>query len=196
MKMALKYTTLLLALGLCAQTGLAQSGTTTGSSTGSATQKSNQASGQYHRMSNLIGAKVQSAQGENLGDIKDVVVNQKGQIQFAVLGMGGFLGLGEKLTPVPWSMLQSSGEKTFSLNADKAKLQAAPTIDSNQWSQFDSQQYTSQIYSYYGVSPEAVGGTGASQYGTEGGTEQKSDTHEKDMHEQDQIGRASWRERV
>lgn len=186
MKTALKYTTLLLAAGLCAQTGLAQYGTAPGSSTSTTTQKSSQTTGHYHRMSNLIGAKVQSAQGENLGDINDVVVNQKGQIQFAVLGMGGFLGLGEKLTPVPWSMLQSSGEKTFSLNADKSKLQAAPTIDRNQWSQFDSPQYTSQIYSYYGVqSPEAVGGTGAGQYGTEGGSEKKSDTHEKDMHEQD-----------
>ncbi len=164
MNTTLKSMTVLLAVGLCApafaQMGSDTSKSTTPSVTAPATSTWGAA---YYRLSELTGAKVTSAAGENLGDINDFVVDQRGHIQgFAVIGMGGFLGIGEKLTPVPWNMLAGSGEKRFALNADKAKLQAAPTVDRSSWSQFDNPQFTSQIYSYYGVQmPEAVGGTGS-----------------------------------
>src|SRR6266705_960081 len=49
-----------------------------------------------YRGSKLIGADVENAQGENLGNIKDVVLNSRGHIEYAVLAFGGFMGMGEK----------------------------------------------------------------------------------------------------
>ena len=113
------------------------------------------------RLSQLTGAKVQSQTGESLGKIDEFVV-QNGQIQFAVIGVGGILGIGEKMTPVPWKALNYTGEKQFSLNVDKQKLQSAPTLQKDQWSQLDSPTYKTQLYTFYGVqSPDAAGGTGS-----------------------------------
>jgi sporulation protein YlmC with PRC-barrel domain len=56
------------------------------------------------RMSDLIGMDVRNARGENLGDIKDLVVDtDSGRVQYAVVGIGGFLGIGEKLSAFPMS---------------------------------------------------------------------------------------------
>src|SRR5688572_27071093 len=59
-----------------------------------------------YRASKLIGADVENPQGEDLGDIKDVVLDsQTGRIAYAVLTFGGFLGLGEKYYAVPFAAL-------------------------------------------------------------------------------------------
>jgi hypothetical protein len=126
------------------------------------------------RLSQVIGSKVESQNNESLGKIHELVV-QNGQIQFAVLGVGGVLGIGEKMAPVPWKALNYSGEKGFTLNVDKQKLQSAPTLQKDQWSQLDSPTFTSQLYSFYGVqAPEAAGGTGS-----QSSTESKSKSSEK-----------------
>jgi sporulation protein YlmC with PRC-barrel domain len=53
-------------------------------------------------MSELIGMDVRNAKGENLGDVTDVVVDvETGRVAYAVVGIGGFLGIGEKLSAFP-----------------------------------------------------------------------------------------------
>src|SRR3712207_1083195 len=46
--------------------------------------------------SDLIGTRVVSANNESIGDINDVIVDRNGQIMAAVVGVGGFLGIGEQ----------------------------------------------------------------------------------------------------
>jgi sporulation protein YlmC with PRC-barrel domain len=54
------------------------------------------------RMSELIGMDVRNARGENLGDVQDVVVDtENGRVSYVVVGIGGFLGIGEKLSAFP-----------------------------------------------------------------------------------------------
>src|SRR5215475_379675 len=55
------------------------------------------------KSSTFVGADVENPKGENLGDIKDVVIDRAtGRIAYAVVSFGGFMGLGEKLFAVPW----------------------------------------------------------------------------------------------
>jgi len=55
------------------------------------------------RGNTFIGADVQNPQGQNLGDIKDIVIDRaSGRMAYAVVSFGGFLGMGEKLFAVPW----------------------------------------------------------------------------------------------
>jgi sporulation protein YlmC with PRC-barrel domain len=56
--------------------------------------------------SELIGTRVVSANNESIGDINDVIVDRKGQAIAAVVGVGGFLGIGEKDVAVPFEMLE------------------------------------------------------------------------------------------
>jgi sporulation protein YlmC with PRC-barrel domain len=56
--------------------------------------------------SDLIGTRVVSANNESIGDINDVIVDRNGQIMAAVVGVGGFLGIGEKDVAVPFKSLE------------------------------------------------------------------------------------------
>ena len=56
--------------------------------------------------SSLMGDDVYNQQEEDLGDVKDFMMDMRtGKVAYAVLSFGGFLGMGEKLFAVPWSAL-------------------------------------------------------------------------------------------
>jgi sporulation protein YlmC with PRC-barrel domain len=44
----------------------------------------------------LIGRSVMNSAGEILGDIEDIIIDEQGQVVAVVIGVGGFLGIGEK----------------------------------------------------------------------------------------------------
>jgi sporulation protein YlmC with PRC-barrel domain len=109
-----------------------------------------------HRASTLMDADVENAQGEDLGDIEDLVLDpQDGRVAYAVLSFGGFLGLGEKLFAVPWTALKAKvGENdTYILNVAKEKLTNAPGFDKNNWPDMANRQWGEEIHSYYGIPP-------------------------------------------
>jgi len=56
--------------------------------------------------SDLIGTRVVSANNESIGDINDVILGRDGRIMAAVVGVGGFLGIGEKDVAVPFASLE------------------------------------------------------------------------------------------
>src|SRR5919199_6085038 len=106
--------------------------------------------------SKFIGADVENPQGQNLGDIKDVVFDRaSGRIAYAVVSFGGFLGMGEKLFAVPWGAFsQPKADKdTFVLDVDKERLKNAPGFDSHNWPQMASREWVTNLYSYYNVPP-------------------------------------------
>ena len=85
--------------------------------------------------STLIGNDVYNNQDEDLGDIKEIMLDMKtGKIAYAVLTYGGVLGMGEKLFAVPWGALTlDTVNERFILNVEKAKLDVAPGFDSDNW---------------------------------------------------------------
>ena len=112
----------------------------------------------WHLMkgSTFIGSDVENPQGQNLGDIKDVVIDRtSGRIAYAVVSFGGFLGMGEKLFAVPWGAFsQPKADKdTFVLDIDKDRLKNAPGFDTHNWPQMASQEWVTSLYSYYNVPP-------------------------------------------
>ncbi|HYG31471.1 MAG TPA: PRC-barrel domain-containing protein, partial [Methylophilaceae bacterium] len=55
----------------------------------------------------LIGNDVANHKDEDLGDIKEIMLDvPNGRIAYAVLSFGGFLGMGNKLFAVPWEALK------------------------------------------------------------------------------------------
>lgn len=101
----------------------------------------------------LIGDGVYNSADENLGDIKEIMLDMRtGQVVYAVLSFGGFLGLGEKLFAVPWSALTlDTVNKRFVLDVDKERLQSAPGFDKDKWPNMADPSWTKEIHSYYGT---------------------------------------------
>jgi sporulation protein YlmC with PRC-barrel domain len=63
------------------------------------------------RASKLIGSRVYGANDENIGEINDVLMDQSGRVHAVVLGVGGFLGIGEKDVAVPMNALKFMAER-------------------------------------------------------------------------------------
>jgi hypothetical protein len=103
----------------------------------------------------LIGDSVANGQDEDLGDIKEIMLDMRsGQVAYAVLAFGGFLGLGEKLFAVPWNALHlDTVNKRFVLNVDKERLKNAPGFDKDHWPDMTDVQWVEQIHTFYGVAP-------------------------------------------
>jgi hypothetical protein len=80
--------------------------------------------------SNLIGATVYNSADENLGTINDLVFAKEGGVEAAVLGVGGFLGIGAKNVAVSFDQIEQTtdadGNLKLILNASKEELDAAP----------------------------------------------------------------------
>ena len=103
------------------------------------------------RASQLIGKNVENARGENLGEIKDLVIDVNNErVFYAILEFGGFLGMGEKLFayPVRYFGQTSAESDKLVLNVDKEKLKAAPGFKRNSWP--DWLTYGKQVDKYYG----------------------------------------------
>jgi sporulation protein YlmC with PRC-barrel domain len=101
----------------------------------------------------LIGNNVYNSKAESIGDIKEIMLDMRsGRVSYAVLSFGGFLGMGEKLFAVPWSALKLDTEnKRFTLDVDRAKLEAAPGFDKNHWPDMADSAWEQGIHSYYGT---------------------------------------------
>jgi sporulation protein YlmC with PRC-barrel domain len=78
----------------------------------------------------LIGATVKNKAGETVGEIKDLHLNKDGSIKAAVVGVGGFLGMGERNVLIPWNQIQTARENDADLvvrtEASKDSLKAMP----------------------------------------------------------------------
>ena len=92
------------------------------------------ASMQEVRASKLLGRAVRASGGGNLGKISDLIVDSSnGRVHYAVLSVGGFLGMGDKQFAVPLSALEVDRRGELTIHADRDRLQSAPTIDAGRW---------------------------------------------------------------
>jgi sporulation protein YlmC with PRC-barrel domain len=107
----------------------------------------------------LVGNDVYNQKDENLGDIKEIMLDMRsGRVGYAVLSFGGFLGMGEKLFAVPWNALKlDTKNKRFVLNVLKDRLKDAPGFDKDHWPNMADQAWAKEIHSYYGTSPHTDG---------------------------------------
>lgn len=99
----------------------------------------------------LIGDPVVNPEGEDLGEIKDLMIDvRNGAVAYAVLSFGGFLGLGDKLFAIPWNRLElSEEEKRFYLNVDKEALKDAPSFDKDDWPDMSAPAWREEIEVYF-----------------------------------------------
>jgi sporulation protein YlmC with PRC-barrel domain len=108
----------------------------------------------------LIGDNVVNGSEEDLGEIKEIMLDMNtGQVAYAVLAFGGFLGMGEKLFAVPWQALHlDTTNKRFVLNVDKDRLKTAPGFNADAWPDMGDISWANQIHSFYGTDPSRATG--------------------------------------
>lgn len=106
----------------------------------------------------LMGNDVFNDQGEDLGDIKEIMLDvSAGRISYAVLSYGGLMGIGDKLFAVPWEALTLDTEnKRFTLDVAKDRLEKAPGFDKDNWPNMSDQTWAKDVHDYYGTTAPAT----------------------------------------
>lgn len=102
--------------------------------------------------STLSGDGVINAAGEDLGHIKDFMIDlDTGRIVYAVLSFGGVMGMGDKLFAIPWDELRvDTDRRRFVLDVDRTRLENAPGFDKNDWPSHADYSFIDRVYTHYG----------------------------------------------
>ena len=110
-----------------------------------------------HRASKIVGTDVKNLQKEDLGEVKELVINpESGEIAYAVISFGGFLGMGDKLFAVPFDLLKAPEVKAgddlayFTFDADKSRLENAPGFEMSKWPNINDPSWCQEIDRFYG----------------------------------------------
>ena len=103
----------------------------------------------------VSGTSVYNEAGESLGEIDDVMIDKvSGRVAYAVMSFGGFLGMGQKYHPVPWSLLKyEPAQGGYVVNLSKTQLEGAPAYDAGADPGWGNKAYEEKIYNYYGEPP-------------------------------------------
>ncbi|MGU7782060.1 PRC-barrel domain-containing protein [Burkholderia sp. PU8-34] len=105
--------------------------------------------------STLEGDKVLTADGDDVGKLKEIMLDVgSGRIAYAVLSSGGLLGIGDKLLAVPWNALTLDTEhKCFLLSVTTEQVRNAPGFDKDHWPALADPQWAGPIHDYYSSVP-------------------------------------------
>lgn len=103
--------------------------------------------------SSLKGNDVHNSAGDDLGKIEDFMIDtDTGEIDYAVMSFGGFLGMGDKLFAVPLQAMSIDTEnEAFVLNESKERLENAPGFDKDNWPNTADSQWHKEVRSYYNL---------------------------------------------
>ena len=98
------------------------------------------------------GTDVYDTAGDKLGSVDDLMIDKRtGQVRYAVLEFGGFLGMGTDRYPLPWGMLKYDTVKEgYVVPLDKAKLENAPKYHESDMPAYTS-EYGTKVNGFYGL---------------------------------------------
>jgi sporulation protein YlmC with PRC-barrel domain len=97
------------------------------------------------------GTDVYSQSGDKLGRVEDIAIDKvSGKVAYAILSFGGFLGMGERHAPVPWSVLTYDTEKRgYVIPLTEGAIKDAPSFTPQELSGWNDTHMRSNIFEYY-----------------------------------------------
>jgi sporulation protein YlmC with PRC-barrel domain len=103
----------------------------------------------------VTGTNVYNTAGDSLGEIADVMIDkQSGRIAYAVMSFGGFLGIGERYHPIPWSTLKyDTRQGGYVVGLTTEQLEKAPTYGEEEAPAWGDRVYEKRIHDYYRADP-------------------------------------------
>jgi sporulation protein YlmC with PRC-barrel domain len=120
-------------LSTALMTGVASAQTSTTATTDKANSSAMMHKEGQWRSSKLVGVDVYNEANEKIGSIEELILDKSGKVEHVVLGVGGFLGMGEHYVAVAFDKLKWANEPVRATTASAAPAGTAPAtnIDSN-----------------------------------------------------------------
>jgi sporulation protein YlmC with PRC-barrel domain len=99
------------------------------------------------------GTTVYNRNGDKIGTIDHLMIDKiSGQVEYAVMSTGGFLGIGESYSPVPWnSLVYDVNMGGYVMDTDKARLERAPRFTSSAQPNWSDRSYGDRVDKYWQV---------------------------------------------
>ncbi|WP_162906799.1 PRC-barrel domain-containing protein [Algihabitans albus] len=102
------------------------------------------------RVDQMLGADVRGQNNEVIGEISDVVISPTGESAYAIVAYGGFLGIGEEESAVPFDVLKASQDgEVFFLPMTEEKLEGAPRFVRGDFEWSADQEWLQQNDAFY-----------------------------------------------
>jgi sporulation protein YlmC with PRC-barrel domain len=101
----------------------------------------------------IKGTDVYTREGQRMGYVHELSIEKStGRVAHVILAVGGFLGLGERLHPVPWGVLEYHVEKDgFVVSIDWRALKDAPSLHKDELEALGAgETWRDHVYDYYG----------------------------------------------
>jgi hypothetical protein len=101
------------------------------------------------------GTAVYNRQDQKLGTIHSVMIEKRsGQVAYAVMSFGGFLGMAERAHPIPWDMLTYDVDlDAYVADLSAEQLRAAPTLRLDEADRPRDRKHDEEVAGYYGRLP-------------------------------------------
>src|SRR5436190_20933614 len=128
----------------------------------------------YIQSSSIIGSKIKDSRGQDVGEIKDVVLDRSsGCLAYVVLSThgGGTATTTTKTVAAPWTVFSASSEpRVYMTRVEREKIYSAPVWESTRIEEYSRPEYINQVYGYYGVTPSFSAGVTSTSGTTTTGT--------------------------
>ena len=110
---------------------------------------------QFIASDRIEGTAVRRPNGDMIGHIERLMIDKvSGQVSYAVMSSGGFLGMGAKLLPLPWGRLRYSPRfEAYELDLDEDELRRAPSFRADADFDWGDRSQEAELHRYYGIPP-------------------------------------------
>ncbi|WP_111641669.1 PRC-barrel domain-containing protein [Marinimicrobium alkaliphilum] len=82
--------------------------------------------------SDLMGTDLRTSDDEDVGSVDDLIIDDDGKVVAVIVGVGGFLGIGEKDVAISWDSVTQTGtsnDRKLTINASREDLRSAPEFE-------------------------------------------------------------------
>ncbi|MBF0205099.1 MAG: PRC-barrel domain-containing protein [Desulfamplus sp.] len=109
--------------------------------------------------STFIGMEVENPQGESLGEVEDIMIDSTGNVRYAAVSYGGFMGIGERMYAVPMDAFSFKRDKdmfydndvTLILNVTQKQLKNEKGFDKKNWPNLEDENYRNDLDTHYNI---------------------------------------------
>jgi len=119
---------------------------------------------EIRKVSTLIKTEVLNRANEKIAGVSDLILTPEGRIEYAILSVGGIVGIGARYTAIPWSKLEvKHPHDKWAVNLDmtKDRLQQAPMLQDEHYKELTNPQWIARIHEFFGGQGTGTGTTEA-----------------------------------
>jgi sporulation protein YlmC with PRC-barrel domain len=120
---------------------------------GTSERKSHTDLDEIRKVSSLLKSEVLNRAIEKIASVSDLILLPDGKIQYAILGVGGVVGIGTKYTAIPWNRLEVKhphGKWAVNLDMTRDRLDQAPMLQDDNYRELANPQWVARIREFFG----------------------------------------------